>query len=1153
MNRTLFNTLADVKYRSALRILSIPVYLIVTCIAFGVGQSQLNAQDTIPHIRSFQHLNSSNSTGFPWSETNGMDCSMVGIGDVDGNGIHDLAVGYPELDGGRGRVGIVFFGGDYEVGGFEWIGNGLGGFPTQLDSLDHFGIALVSVGDLNGNGVPDIAVLAPGADTAGTDLGAIHILFMNNMGTVDSSSIIASGTNGFVGPITGGGELRSLASCPDLNGDGRVDLLVGIPTSNLGGNARGALVALMLNSTGGVLLERVYSANSTWPDTYPLNTDSMFFGASATGLGDVDADGVGDIAVTAPGGNKVLTILLNDNGSVKSWFDAENELSGALVRSNNFGHVLGRGQDVDMDEVNELFIADPDLQVGMKTVGGIHFWNAVGAEGPELARTITSGFATDGTKLELSTGSRFGDAFSFLGDSDGDGLPEIIVSAPGIWPSVTPEFVIVHLNPAPIQIHLTIKDQTADSLGSVSLRTTGGIPPYRIEWSKELLDPAQFEGLKDDVDTEGLEALGFVPPYQTDFTAEELLAMVGTHLVDVKAGLYWVGVEDFKEQKAETEFAVGLELLTLVEIGATTSDDKKEVSKSSGDGWTNMQLKTKNLLPKKEDGWVRFKVPEKDMILAVGFKDIETTDIPGYEHLEYAFYFTDNKFQFWNGEALVGDLKAYDTKDVFQLERLSNAIHFSRNDKVEYVLKPIDDAIALTINVAIFTEGGTVSEITTNLRSSFGIAASITHTAPLAPGSGVIALDLPSALGPYTYSWSIPGQTGSTVTNVAPGEYVVDVTSAHFDHTASRTYRVGHQILWEEPTYQVINDGIGANVTYSELLDPLWEKSILSKNMVRSGAGHHIIYRPYPIDYEFYGSIVGVRSSTDDRIWAGWWIFSFGESHIAQTISRTGDVKRVMVNVNDELEIVLHTYSIHFLKNGEIVHTVDRGIEGASHLLVALHSKESMIRDLRTTLPIPIQLNTSLLIADREFEVSTPDGVSSSHTTGIIEDSELGADLPVGPYIIQASNSPPGSNAAFDLVNGHPTDLKYTIDSTSHPIDSALFEFRGINELILYDEPEILEPEPKIPFQLSLHGQLVMTPNSDGLNDTFLIIGTVDPTTFQLTIRDLQENLLFQTTDVEQAWNGKFMNTGTPVPSGIYNYSIDQPGGPINGQFMVKR
>lgn len=1153
MNRTLFNSTTDVKYLGCCRAISIALLLAVTWIGSGPCVNDLQAQDTIPHVKSFQRLTSDNTTGFPWSETNGMDCSMLGVGDLDGNGVPDLAIGYPEMDGGRGRLGIVFFGAGYEIGGFQWIGNTLGGFPTLLDSLDHFGSALATLGDINGNGVPDIAVLAPGDDLAGSDLGAIHVLFLNSQGTVDSTAVIAAGSNGFIGPTSGGGALRSLSSCPDMNGDGRVDLLVGIPTSNLGGNARGALVALMLNSTGGVLLERVYSANSTWPDTNPLNTDSMFFGASATGLGDVDGDGVGDIAVTAPGGNKVLTILLNDNGSIKSWFDAENELSGALVRSSNFGHVLGRGQDVDMDEVNELFIGDPDLQVGMKTVGGIHFWNAVGAEGPELARTITSGFATDGTKLELSTGSRFGDAFSFLGDSDGDGLPEIIVSSPGVWPSVTPEFVIVHLNPAPIQIHLTIKDQTADSLGSVSLRTTGGIPPYRIEWSKELLDPAQFEGLKDDVDTEGLEALGFVPPYQTDFTAEELLAMVGTHLMDVKAGIYWVGVEDSTKENAETEFAVGLELLTLVEIGATTSGDKKEVSKSSGDGWTNMQLKTKNLLPKKEDGWVRFRVAEKDVTLAVGLKDIETADVTGYEHLAYAFYFSDNHFRFWNGEELVGDPKRYETTDVFQLEREKDAIYFTRNDKVEFSLKPIDAKIALTINVAIYTAGGKVTEITTNLRSTFGITPSIVHTAPLAPGSGSIALDLPSALGPYTYAWSIPGQTEATVSNIVPGEYVVNVTSAHFDHTASRTYRIGHQVLWNEPTYDVVDDGIGMNITNTEQSDPVWEKSIRSKNMIRSGAGHHIIYRPYPIDKDSYGSVVGVISSTDDKIWAGWWVFSFGETHIAQTISRGGEAKRVMVNMKDELEIVLHAYTIHFVKNGEIVHQVNRGSEGPSHLIAALHSESSMIRDLRTSIPVPIQLNTSMLVAEEDYEVRTPDGIISSHSTGGVVASELGADLPSGPYIIQGSNAPASSNASFDLANGLVTDLKFTLDSTSHPLDSSLFEFRGINELILYDEPEILEPELKIPFLLSLKDQLVMTPDSDGLNDTFLIIGTVDPTTFQLTIRDLQENLLFQTNDADLAWNGNFMNTGTPVPSGIYNYSIVQPGGPITGQFMLKR
>ena len=57
-----------------------------------------------------------------------------------------------------------------------------------LSSSDHYGFSVASIGDLNNDGVEDIAVGARYDDAGGTSRGTVHIHFMNTDGSVDSTS-----------------------------------------------------------------------------------------------------------------------------------------------------------------------------------------------------------------------------------------------------------------------------------------------------------------------------------------------------------------------------------------------------------------------------------------------------------------------------------------------------------------------------------------------------------------------------------------------------------------------------------------------------------------------------------------------------------------------------------------------------------------------------------------------------------------------------------------------------------------------------------------------------------------------------------------------------------------------------------------------------
>lgn len=61
------------------------------------------------------------------------------------------------------------------------------------------------------------------------------------------------------------------------------------------------------------------------------------------------------------------------------------------------------------------------------------------------------------------------------------------------------------------------------------------------------------------------------------------------------------------------------------------------------------------------------------------------------------------------------------------------------------------------------------------------------------------------------------------------------------------------------------------------------------------------------------------------------------------------------------------------------------------------------------------------------------------------------------------------------------------------------------------------------------------TPNGDGLNDVFQVVGhDFDWNTFEMNILDRWGRVLFRTTDVNEGWNGKEFNTGNMCPPANY-------------------
>jgi hypothetical protein len=318
------------------------------------------------------HLGRLGSRGFRIAGTE-RNVAASGIGDVNGDGLDDVATGAAYRNG--GGVSVVYGSTEPRPVRVDRVeGRGFEIRPRQGDLA--LGSALAPIGDFDGDGLPDFAISdvislgRPPDPKAYEEIGrgAVYIVF--GARTPETLRLRHSKARALrVHPARRGFATGyALAGPGDVNGDGLADLAVGAPASFGRALAPGsAWVVFGSPSRARVDLSRLGTRGFRIAGA---RHDSGV-GAALEPAGDVDGDGLADLMVGAPGG-----------------FEGEGLAAGVA------------------------YVVEGTQSTGRVDVG-------------DLERAGERGFVLRGLP-----GDHAGDSLAAPGDMDGDGRPELAVTAP---------------------------------------------------------------------------------------------------------------------------------------------------------------------------------------------------------------------------------------------------------------------------------------------------------------------------------------------------------------------------------------------------------------------------------------------------------------------------------------------------------------------------------------------------------------------------------------------------------------------------------------------------------------------------------------------------------------------------------------------------
>ncbi len=270
---------------------------------------------------------------------------------------------------------------------------------------DQFGASVAGRGDVDGDGVTDLLV---GVRTweRGPDTGGAAAVFLGadlqadvDLDLNDAWALVHGEA---VGDLAG----TNVAWAGDVDGDGLDDLLVEAP-----GPYRIYLVL------GGSLTP----GEHTLADAHAVFEDPPFWIHDPVGVGDVDGDGLDDVALDA---NEYGALLFRGSDLVAGGTFARSDAWAVMDTGAPVGSLAAAG-DVDGDGLPDVLAADKqhnDASLGPQT-GRAWLWH-----GATLAAGGTP--PADVTFQAEAGGDQLGSGLGSAGDVDGDGLSDLLLSAP---------------------------------------------------------------------------------------------------------------------------------------------------------------------------------------------------------------------------------------------------------------------------------------------------------------------------------------------------------------------------------------------------------------------------------------------------------------------------------------------------------------------------------------------------------------------------------------------------------------------------------------------------------------------------------------------------------------------------------------------------
>ncbi len=334
---------------------------------------------------------------------------VAGAGDVNGDGYADILVGAFLFDAEAIDEGRAYL----------YLG-GPGGPSLQpdwtIDPTDQlnaeFGYSLAGAGDVNGDGLADIAVGAWLWDSGSANEGRVFVFHGSLAGLAGAADWVSDPTD-----QAGARFGYSVAGAGDVNGDGFSDLVVGANLWNGAQTDEGRAFAFHGSATG-------LGAAPAWTAD-PTDQNTAEFGASVAGAGDVNRDGYSDVIIGAP----LFDAEQVDEGRAYLYAGSAAGLAGAALTTLDptdqltarFGWSVAGAGDVNADGFADVLVGADGYDAEQVDEGRAYVYH-----GGLLGLPGTPSWTADPTD---QANAQFGYSAAGAGDVNADGFADVVIGA----------------------------------------------------------------------------------------------------------------------------------------------------------------------------------------------------------------------------------------------------------------------------------------------------------------------------------------------------------------------------------------------------------------------------------------------------------------------------------------------------------------------------------------------------------------------------------------------------------------------------------------------------------------------------------------------------------------------------------------------------